>query len=92
MRREDTCESGTDAANAFQPFQIAEWAERVAIGDDASCERGADAWEAFDFGSGRDVDIDVDLSPGGRGVTGFAGAAWRLDEGGRLLNGLWGSC
>lgn len=86
MGREDTGESGTDAAYAFQAFQIAEWAERVAIGDDASSERGADAREAFDFGSGRDIDVDVDILADGRGVTGFAGAARQLDQCGGLFS------
>lgn len=85
MGSEDTCECGTDAAHAFQSFQIAEWTERIAIGDDAACECWADAWEAFDFRSGGDIQVDVEIGSCRRRVMRFAGASRQLDEGGRLF-------
>lgn len=88
MGSEDTCECGTDAAHAFQPFQIAERTERIAIGDDASCECWADAWEAFDFDGGGDIHVDMEVRSCRRRVMRFAGAPWQLDERGRLF-GSW---
>lgn len=90
MGSEDTCECGTDAAHAFQSFQIAEWTERIAIGDDASCECWADAWEAFDFRSGGDIHIDAKINPCRRRVVWFAGASRQLDESRRLFGALPG--
>ena len=87
MGSEDTCECGTDTAHAFQAFQIAEWTERISIGDDASRECWADAWKAFNFGCGGDVHIDVNIGRCGRRVTRFASGTRQLDQGGRLLDG-----
>lgn len=80
MGSEDTCECGTDAAHAFQSFQITEWTERISVGDDASRECWADAREAFDFGSGCDIHVDVEIAAYGRRVTRFASAARQFDQ------------
>jgi hypothetical protein len=87
MGSEDTCECGTDTAHAFQSFQIAERTERIAIGDDASRERWADARKPFDFGSGCDIHVDVEIGARGRRVMRFAGAARQFDESRRPFDG-----